>query len=321
MRGFFSWPLAWQPIAFSQASCRRLAFWPISFKLCALLAATTAAVAQQSPDPFRWMDFHAQKDQDIVVWVSHAIAAEKWTAIREIGVQYDAALVVTTLRSSPDSPANQDSFNVWSVSLTTHALTPLLTGYNLRWLDFMTFTEGEPQELALLYDSCAQCSPETYFTAFHFDIPQHMWAARWLRGGQGAPLWNANPPAGVDWTQVYAGLAEPNGRDQVGTWSHFDYGKQKPAEDFVYRYDLDPFSHLERTQLLSGKDADAMKLRLCRSGEVLPGLARGQNSPLCQQLVNPRPERKPVTTPPAHNRGQSIPPGSRPKPAHPAQSN
>jgi hypothetical protein len=93
----------------------------------------------------------------------------------------------------------------------------------------------------------------------------------------------------------------------LGTWSHFDYGDAKPAEDFVFRYDLDPMSGLDRTQLLSGKDADAMKQRVCRAGDALPGLARGQDSVLCQELINPRPERKPVTTPPGHNRGQSVP--------------
>ena len=300
---------------------RRVSTWALRVLRWAFPAILAAAplTAQQS-DPFRWMDFHSQKDQDVIVWVTRALGAEKWTAIREIGVQYDAALVVTTFRAGPDSPANEDSFSVWSVSLTNHALTPLLKGYNLRWLYPMTFAEGAPQEQAILYDSCIQCAPDTYFTAFHFDVPQHMWAARWMRGGQGAPVWNANPPAGVEWTQVYAGLAEPNGRALLGTWSHFDYGGQKPAEDFVYRYDLDPFGHLERTQLLSGKDADAMKLRLCRSGEASSGLARGQDSLLCQQLVNPRPERKPVTTPPAHNRGQSTPPGTRRKADHPAPS-
>jgi hypothetical protein len=262
------------------------------------------------------MDFHArpdtQKDQDIIVWVTRALDAEKWTAIREVGVQYDAALVVTTLRNGADAAANQDSFTVWSVSLTNHGLTPLLKGYNLRWLDWLTMAEGEPRELGVLYDSCGDCAPETYFTVFHYDPQQHIWAARFLRGGQGAPIWNANPPSGVTWTQVYAGLAEPNGRDLLGTWTHFDYGKDKPAEDFVYRYDLDSFSHLERTQLLSGKDADAMKQRLCRAGETLPGLARGQDSVLCRPAASApaRPERKPVTTPPASNHGRSVPPGS-----------
>lgn len=278
--------------------------WRVAAFLCALLAATTLSCAQE-PDPFRWMDFHSEKDQDVIVWVTRSLVVEKWTAIREIGVQYDAALVVTTDRATPQSPADQDSFTIWSASLTNHGVTPLLKGYNLRWLDFMTFSEGGPLEFPVLYDNCIECAPETLFTVLHFDKAQHTWAARWMRGGQGVPVWSATTQAGVIWTQIYAGLAEPNGRELMGTWRHFDYGNDRPAEDFVYRYDLDTMSGLERTLLLSGKDADAMKLRICR--DALPGLARGQDSPLCQQLVNPHPERKPVTTPPAHNRGKSVP--------------
>jgi hypothetical protein len=257
------------------------------------------------------MDFHSTKDQDVIVWVTRSLAVENWTEIREIGVQYDAALVVTTNRATPQSSPNADTFTIWSVSLTNHALTQLVKGVNLRWLDWMTFAEGEPQELAALYDTCAGCTPDTYFTAFYYDLRAHTWAARWMRGGKGAPVWSANEPAGVDWTQVYAGLAEPNGREFLCTWSRFDYGKQKPPEDYVYRYDLDPSSGLDRTLLLTGKEADAMKQRVCRAGEALPGLARGQDSSLCQELVNPRPARKPITTPPANNHGKSTPPGSR----------
>jgi hypothetical protein len=281
--------------------------WRFAGIVCTFLVVSFSLAAQQAPDPFRWMDFHSERDNDTVFWVTRSLAGEKWTAIREIGVQYDAALVVTTLRAAPDTPANQDSFQIWSVSLTSHSLTPLLKGYNLRWLDFMTFSEGAPQEIPILYENCIECLPDTYFTAFHFDKAQHTWAARWMRGGQGVPVWNANPPPGVTWTQVYTGLAEPNGRQLIGTWAHFDYGKEKPAEDYVFRYDLDQLSGLDRTQLLSGKDAEAMKQRVCRAGEALPGLARGQDSELCQELVNPHPERKPVTTPPTHNRGQSTP--------------
>ena len=54
-----------------------------------------------------------------------------------------------------------------------------------------------------------------------------------------------------------------------------------------------------------------MKQRLCSAQDAVPGLARGQDSPLCQQIVKPRYERKPVTTPPANNHGQSEPPGAR----------
>jgi len=252
------------------------------------------------------MDFHSQKDQDIVVWVTQALSSEKWTAIREIGVQYDAALVVTTLRATPESAANQDSFQLWSISLTNHMLTPLLKGYNLRWQDPMTLKAGGSLELPILYDSCAECAPDTYFTTLHFDMAQHAWAARWLRGGQGVPIATAYMPPGVALTQVYAALADPTGRQFVGAWSHFDYAGQKPAQDYIYRYDLDPYNGLERTQLLSGKDAQAMKLRLC-DGSVLPGFSHGQDSFLCPQRANPHQLRKPVTTPPANNRGRSTP--------------
>ena len=57
---------------------------------------------------------------------------------------------------------------------------------------------------------------------------------------------------------------------------------------------------------LSREDADAMKLRLCRGQDAIQGLERGQDSELCQDLLNTKPQRKPVTTPPANNRGQSA---------------
>ena len=100
-----------------------------------------------------------------------------------------------------------------------------------------------------------------------------------------------------------------SGRQLVGSWNHFDYGKDKPAEDFVYRYDLDEISSLERTQLLSGKEAEAMKQRLCNF-QGTGAVARGQDSALCQGTVHVRPERRPTTTPPANNQGRSVPPGS-----------
>ena len=248
-----------------------------------VLSCCWASHAQQAPDTFRWIDFHSQKDQDVVTWVTRSLAVQDWTAIREIAVEYDAALVVTTNRSNLQSAANADTFNVWSVSLSNHIVAPLLTGVNLRWLDWMRFSDGAPEELAILYDSCHDCAANTYFTAFYYDVSQHRWTARFIRGGQGAPLWSANKPPGVEWTQVYAGIAEPNGRELIATWSHFDYDNKQPSNDVVFRYDVDPFSHLERSLQLTGKDADDMELRLCRAQDAVPDLQRGQDSELCRQ--------------------------------------
>jgi hypothetical protein len=276
-----------------------------------LLLCCSASRAQQAPDTFHWVDFHDQKQQDVIVWVTRSLDPEKWTAIREIGVQYDAALVVTTLRATPQSPANADTFTVWNVNLTNHAIAPLLKGVNLRWLDWMTFLEASSPEPTAIYDNCIDCSPATFFTAFHYDIPQHMWAARWVRGGQGVPLVNPNSAQGVDVTQVNAVLTDLDGHPFICTWNHFDYGKVKPPDDFIYRFDLDPVTRLERTAVISGKDAEPIKLRLCKAPATISGLARGQDSTLCQSLIKPKAERKPVTTPPANNRGRSVPPAAR----------
>lgn len=257
------------------------------------------------------MDFHSEKDQAVITWVTRTLDPEKWTAIREIGVLYDAALVVTTRRPAPDASPAADTFDIWSVSLTRHVATPLLKGVNLRWLDWMQFTVAGPREIAALYDDCRECAATTYFTAFQFDYKQHMFVPRWLRGGQTVPVWTNAAPEGVQLTQVYAVLSEPDGRQMLATWNHYDYGTEKPAEDYVYRYDLDSFSGLERTQLVSNKEGEAMKQRLCTVQGLPANLARGQDSALCQQYVHARPERRPATGPPPNNRGRSVPPGTR----------
>ena len=157
---------------------------------------------------------------------------------------------------------------------------PCSRGFNLRWVGFMTLSEGETQEPGALYDSCSECAPDTYFTTFHFDPSQHIWEARWMRGGQGVPVWSANPHgrSGLD-----TGLCRSfRKRMAARSWARGIVSRIQQRRSlwrtFVYRYDVDSMSRLERTQLLSGKDAEAMKVRICRAGDVLPGLARGQDS-------------------------------------------
>jgi hypothetical protein len=276
-----------------------------------LLVAAFPLFAQQAPDTFHWVDFHSAQDQSTVVWVTRALAVENWTVIREIGVEYDSALVVTAKRATPQSAANADAFSVYSVSLTNHAVVPLLTGVNLRWLDWMRFKDDGPTEVAILYDNCANCSANTYFTTFYYDLKRHEWTARWMHNNQAVPVWSANKPTGVDWLQAYAAFAEPNGREFIATWSHFDYANKKPSDDFVYRYDLDPFSGLERSLPLTGKDASDMQQRICQVQDAVANLERGQDSLLCQRYAKPVAERRLVTTPPGNNRGKSTPGGRR----------
>jgi hypothetical protein len=258
------------------------------------LADTTLPMAAQtSPDNFHWVDFHSQQDQSVVVWVTRSLEPERWTAIREIGVEYDVALVVTTLRKTPQTPPALDTFTIWSASLTDHSVKPILTGANLRILDWMLFAVGWPRDLGALYDDCNDCVASTFLTAFYYDQRQHVWAARWMRGTQAIPLSSASAPQGVTVTQAYAVLADPNGHEIVGTWSHFDYGGEKPLEDYVYQYDVDPTNYTERTQTLTGKNAEALKRRICMGSDAVAGLAHGQDSPICQAPKAPSVRKTP----------------------------
>jgi len=283
-------------------------------KISLVLAFPFAAAllpAQQTSDTFRWIDFHNRSDQNIVNWVTRSLEIEKWTAIREIGVIYDSALVVTADRSGAQSAPGDDAFTIWNVSLASHVVAPLVTGHSLRWFDWQHFVPNSLEELTILYDNCRNCAANTYFTALYYDVSHHMWAARWMRGGQGVPVWAAAGPkasSGTTWTQLYALMSDPDGRAFIATWSHFDYGKQRQPSDTVFRFDVDSLTGLERTVDLSGADGNAMKLRLCRGQDTVEGFERGQDSPLCQQLLSAQPQRAPVTTPPANNRGRSVPP-------------
>lgn len=276
---------------------------PVSLLVAAFVLVATAC-AQQAPEGFRWIDFHAPEDQPVVVWVQRSLSTEKWSAIREIAVEYDAALVITSLRNNPQAPPSADQQTVWTVSLTEHTAHPLVTGYHLRLADWLALSPGHPRELGALYDSCQDCAADTSFTAFYYDLRTHGWNSRWMRGTLAAPVHAATPPAGVVVSELAVLLANPDGRQFLATWSHLDYGKAREAEDYLYQYDVDPFSLLDRTQVISGKAADAFRQKICAAPQSLDGLDRPAQSPLCH--VDDKPERHPNTHPPANNRGQML---------------
>lgn len=284
---------------------------PVLIALLALLLAPVAASAQQ--DVFHWVDFHSEKDQPVITWVTRTLDPYKWTEIREIGVVYDAALVVTTDRPTATASPAEDTFQVWSVSLGKHMATPVLQGVHLQWLDWLQLAQGRPREIAAVYRGCDGCAATTYFTTFHYDISQHLIVPRWMRGSEAAPVWSSASPQGVQLSQAYGVLADPNGDEFLATWNHLDYGKQRAAEDYLYRYDLDPFSGLERTQLVSGKEVVPLEQRICAIQGEPAAMARGQDSSLCWNTAPTRPPRHPVTTPPANNQGRSTPPVTRHK--------
>ncbi len=293
----------------------------------------TSAWAQPNLEAFHWVNFHDPKDAPTIAWVTQSLTAEKWTAIREIGVQWDSAIVITSLRKTPQATPPLDVQTIWAVSLSKKEAQPLLHAANPRILNWTTFGGYYQQapELALVYDDCYGCeTPSTYFTTLYYNFHDHAWRARWMRGDQAAPLWSTAVVDGVTRTQVYGLLTEPPGRDVLATWSHYDFGKVKPAEDYVFEYSVDPASGLEQTLSLSEKHAAEIIDRLCRANPAqadpaLAELARGQDSEICRERVGvelkAKPVRKPVTTPPSNNQGRSTASRVAGHPASPAPKN
>lgn len=277
-------------------------FRHITFPLLVISLLCALPLAAQPPEAFRWVNFHADKDADIINWVTHSMAREKWSAIREIGVQYDAALVVTDLRSTPQSMPGDDTFTLWSVSLTSRDRQPLLSGTNLRFAGWLHFVANHASEIATLYDDCTRCQATTFFTALHYDPATHNFAARWLSAGHTAPVWSANTLASGDWVQLYGVYPRPDGSVQLGTWSHFEDDAHKPQQDFLYLYTIEGTDASESAVPLSGKAADTMKKRLCNPQGLVPGLARGQDAPICVRFHVYEPH--PITTPPLNNHGR-----------------
>jgi len=280
--------------------------------VAAIGLASMPAEAQTQMDAFHWVNFHDAKDEPTVAWVTALLRAEKWTAIREIGVEYDSAIVETVDRDQPQGNPAGDMHTFWSVSLATKRVELLLRVSNPRAVDWTSFSGLALPELGLIYDDCSQCAASTYFTTLYYNFAEHAWRARWVRGNQAAALHVAGHVEGVEHTEVYGVLTEHDGRQILGKWDHFDYGKAKPAEDFVYEYSVDALTGLEQTHLLADPHSAALELRLCQIDPLgAPReLTAGQDSPLCQELLkaNAKPERRrPVTTPPANNQGKSVP--------------
>ncbi|MFC5865263.1 hypothetical protein ACFPT7_23360 [Acidicapsa dinghuensis] len=288
---------------------------------------TQHAEAQPAPNTFHWVSFHRSSDPNddqVIQWVNRALTAEKYTQLREIGVAWDSALVITSDRPTPQSLPASDTYTFWAVSLTKHEVQPLLHGVNPRMVGWTNFAgQGSPiPELGLVYSDCFGCdAPTTFFTTLYYSASDHAWRARWMRGDQAAVLSGGGNVDGVTRSQVYGLLTELPGREVLATWNHYDYGGAKPAQDYVFEYSVDPSTGLEQTQGLSGDHAETMEHRLCRAnpGQIDPALAilaSGQESNLCtgtppEKTKKARPARKPVTTPPANNKGQSNPPGHR----------
>lgn len=283
--------------------------WNVSIWTTMLLlgAFCVQSASAQALEGFSWTDL--RQDSERVAAVTKSLEGEKYTALREIAVVGDAALVITSTRANPTAKPEQDQYTAYSLDLKSPDQKPdlLMTGSHLQIRDWLRFIREGDTELVATYDDCSDCRATTFLTSFYIDEKTKKWRARWPREVAGAPLFSATPENAGETDQAYALMVGDDGRAILVTWSHFQQKNGKKGEDYLFEYDVDPASGREHVRPIYGADAPPLKARLCKAeGEAL-GIASGQDTASCTQLAKAAVPKAPAKRSRHHKRVYTKP--------------
>jgi len=239
-----------------------------------------SACRAQVIDGFSWVDLKA--DAPTVSKVTTFLKDKPYNAIREIGVDGQQALVITTLRKDPTANPLDDRFTAYGVSLRDGSVEELLDGTNLKYIDWQKFYDYDTPELLATYDDCSQCKATTFLTAFYIDRKTKRWGARWRREIAGAPLYSADASK----TYVHALFMNVDQRVVLDTWASYpEQKKSSRGGEFLFEYRIDIASDQGTSRPLTGRDVLPVKQRLCAGQNIVFGIAGGQNSAACKDLM------------------------------------
>jgi hypothetical protein len=247
---------------------------PLSFLIASL------TVSAQVMDGFSWVDLKA--DAKTVERVNYLLAGKPYTAIREIAVAGQQALVIATLRKDPTANPGNDTFTAYGVALHDGSVEELLDGTNLKYIDWQKFYDYDTPELVATYEDCAQCKATTFLTAFYIDRKTRRWGARWRREIAGAPLYSA---AGAEPAKsyIYALFMNVDQRVVLDTWVSFpEQKKSSRGGEYLFEYRVDALSDQGTSRPLTGRDVLPVKQRLCAGQSVVFGIAGGQDNEACR---------------------------------------
>jgi hypothetical protein len=248
------------------------------------------------PAGFSWVSI--ETDQATMAVVRRAVHGASITAIREVGVKGEFAIVMTVSREQGAPTPDYDLWSIYNVSMTTGTAQILVSGYGVKLLDWIG---RNSDELAITYYSCWECEATTMFTTLHFK-PDVGWGARWPNKVQDVRY----PQPGAvaltdiddiydddreDVDQVFAVVTLPNNDFAVGFWLHSNNSKLK-LEDDVERYSIDPTSGRDIVERLVGPRARTWKRQICTRSDILRTLSSGQNTKACRSVVRPPVQNK-----------------------------
>jgi hypothetical protein len=255
-----------------------------------LLSLSVGARAQM-PTGFHWVNF--KQEPDTVARIAKVLQAENYSAIREIGVVADFALVLTTEREPEWTTPEGDMWTVYSISMEAAEFRKLLSGYNLRMVTWLKFVPGHDGDLGITYLDCYECEAATLFTAFHFRRKEG-WQARWpSKEPDHLPgILFMSSDAGVPYTdddvdQVWAVMSPASGLASIGTWYHSRDLKTGKVTSVATKFSVG-FAGEEKSTALNGTAATLWERTLCKPADAVPSLMGGQDSKSCKNLFQHR---------------------------------
>src|SRR5271155_2632148 len=191
------------------------------FGISAAILFSFSFCSAQLPKGFSWANLEA--DTKAMSVVHHALRDTSVTAIREVGIEGDYALVMTASRENGAPTPDYDLWSIYNVSLSDGTSQILVSGYGVRLLDWIG---SQKDELAITYYDCWECEPATIFTTLRFRAGSG-WKARWPnktqevsspQPGAVALMCGVGDPYDdnvVD--QVFAVVSDPNGGYAAGS--------------------------------------------------------------------------------------------------------
>ena len=252
-----------------------------------LIVLAPSCVAQTTASSgFHWINF--KQESDIVRRVEKALSRKQYSAIREIGLVGDSALVFTTSREADSDTPQSDSWTVYNVSVKSATSVTLLDGYDVHIAAWLTFVPGQ-RDLAVTYLTCSECEPAKLFTGFHYDDPSG-WHARWpakVAGQQPGILLTVSdvgdPYTDEDVDQVWAAIQPSASTAAIGTWYHSRDLHTGKITSTAMKFLVDS-NDRDKAFQLHGDEAEQWERSLCKSSDHVYELREGQDSKSCKHL-------------------------------------
>jgi len=138
---------------------------------------------------------------------------------------------------------------------------------------------------------CWECEPASVFTALHYDRLKG-WRTRWANekdpNHPGITMLITDvgdPYTDEDVDQIFGVVAPNKAVATVGTWYRSKDLSTGKVSETVTKFWIDQATGKEESANLTGAEADAWKLMLCKAGSSPYGLSQGQSSRACKSLT------------------------------------